>query len=1112
MEDILVSHLRTYFSGTQGSQDADTALTAAACGPGFIPAALTVLDAPDVPASWGTLLLILLKRYTVSECWEAGAEYQVPAGERALLRAALLKLLHHPVSKVRTQAAVLIASVAEHDWPAQWPELFPALEVALADTASAEGQRRDAALLCLKYFTETLSPEQAAIAAKAVLPHVLQSMNLPGAPVAHKVRGFEVLSSFITLLTAAEATGSGDASAATLKEVVHHTLVTLAQALALALPGPAADDEAAGVLAAQNVALGVLKLLLETVPKLLRPVLGELLPRLGQWAAQLTAQFVAQVVDGDGGPIWHGDDGMSIDYVCLAQTWLSVLAAWAACANGKVVKSLKPFIPSLVQLCLYLCQLPASSLEAWAEDPDQFVAEEQNIGVDASVRCSVQDALGDLWHAHAPAVLASLVDVAAVPLARAVRGDNSGPLRAWKCAESALLLMGVLGPQFAHKWKSAAGSAPLDVPGFLRATQEIIGTAGKCLQCSATSATIDGSISCAAAPTEHTELSSAFLVARALATTARMGSVLAIDQIMPLIHGCVHGLGTSQTVPVRMAACTALRQLLRTAAEQDPTGSSWAAQVGPAVERLGELCVVASEDTLHVPLQAVCTLVSRSAPDAVAASERALGPLLVALWIRHINHPTLSGLTSDAIAALLSVQHAGLRAAFIPRMFPTLGSVLQQAADAPGAADMALQLLRKAVDVCGSPIPEPIKGVLPDVVALLQSASKEDTALLQYGADVLAAYVEAAGADIHSLVVPGTSQLFLGVVMAFLSLLLEPDALTDSACLGVGRLLTAVLLIAGDVRSPDVQVALARAVQRLAHAKLPSLHNRIVLVFAALFSSADSSVCSALVSTLAHVQVPVAKYQLGGARRDGEAANTGGTENGAAALCRAWLATHRYNDPGTFAWRVAAMGLQNLLTCAELPAALAGAVVPGALQLPQHTGVQTRTAAAAAGAVTPDVSLLAAMWAMGARVLLDIDEHAKADAEHDDEDWADSSDAGSDDGEFEASQLDPNAFISADELAMLSDVAGGGTMVDLGMQMGMWGGDDDDDSLEEEDPVDEFGTWSRTHPAASADVDQHVRAALARGIVGAGAVHSELKLALRAGEFSALEKALQGSG
>jgi hypothetical protein len=73
---------------------------------------------------------IVIKRF-VADHWE-----QVSPEERLTIKQSLPHALNDPSAKIRSCAASAVASIAEKDLPAEWPELIPWLVGSLKDSAN----------------------------------------------------------------------------------------------------------------------------------------------------------------------------------------------------------------------------------------------------------------------------------------------------------------------------------------------------------------------------------------------------------------------------------------------------------------------------------------------------------------------------------------------------------------------------------------------------------------------------------------------------------------------------------------------------------------------------------------------------------------------------------------------------------------------------------------------------------------------------------------------------------------------------------------------------------------------------------------------------------------
>jgi hypothetical protein len=125
------------------------------------------------------LAAVLLKQY-IKEYWEvAPGTGKTPCSpeEKKFVRDALPHGLMENQSKMQTAVGVAIASIAMHDWPEKWPELFPGLLQLLRSPASHQVL---GAVRCLALLTDHISNTQLPQLLPPLLPELAGLCGVAG--------------------------------------------------------------------------------------------------------------------------------------------------------------------------------------------------------------------------------------------------------------------------------------------------------------------------------------------------------------------------------------------------------------------------------------------------------------------------------------------------------------------------------------------------------------------------------------------------------------------------------------------------------------------------------------------------------------------------------------------------------------------------------------------------------------------------------------------------------------------------------------------------------------------------------------------------------------------
>ena len=178
MSDImaqLVACLQaTLHMDTATRQAAEQRLRELGALPGYCHCLVVLSLDEAVPVAIRQLAAVVLRQYVRIHWCEAADDFAppcVPADERAAVRAALPAGLRASVPRVRTAVSMVIACIAQWDWPEEWPGLMAELLAPLHAVAGADGGAAAAALgalRCLEMCAGELAEEHMAPALQAL--------------------------------------------------------------------------------------------------------------------------------------------------------------------------------------------------------------------------------------------------------------------------------------------------------------------------------------------------------------------------------------------------------------------------------------------------------------------------------------------------------------------------------------------------------------------------------------------------------------------------------------------------------------------------------------------------------------------------------------------------------------------------------------------------------------------------------------------------------------------------------------------------------------------------------------------------------------------------------
>lgn len=994
---------------------------------------------------------------------EGAPRFIVSDEEKAAIRDLLPSILAHPSSKLRTAVGMVMAAIGEHDWPEQWPDLFPSL---LACLKHDNMLLVHGALRCLCFFSERISTTHIVDAASLLYPELLRIME----DVAHydariRLRATTVFRHVLdTMAAVAHAHPEvADAVFTPILPKVHEVCLRDLGTWPLT-----------SVQAALNQA--VLRLyvaLFEAFPEALEADLNVVYPALCEFLVKLQPVFVSRTVLGeedesaddgrDATEAMYDSDGDALGLDSLAMQALVTFSVMTNLPNKAYRKLIKASLRDVVHTTIGFMQITAEQLDTWESDPEQFVTEEDDDSLMSSVRHTGEDLLAETLFPLEKAATRAICEAAETRMREA--GSGEAGAEGWRLTEAAMVALGKASPSIVEMCleaaagtggaaggrkgkskKKKAATAPLNLEELVTALHSMA-TAGV----SATSTA-----------------SSAVLAGRALWLGGRLARAIPQAQVASFFEVAVAGMEATQPMPVRAAACRALRKLVHRV-----EGPSLVPLLPAAIERAAHFTTSGGEAGLVLALGTLRQLIKVS-PQVATAVAPALMPPMRALWTQFVVDPVVGEAVSDVIAEFIAVEDAVpvVSAELAPQMEAVLAAM---DAHPSGVVTAVMEVLRKMVEMSRKPIPDDLFRFFGPMMQCVVNTA--DSSAMQSGADCLAAFVNVATDQIVALTLEdGTSAVQF--LMTVIAKLLDPSVASDSAALYTGKLVSSTVSVLGGHMDPTVlQGMLHACATRLQAAQMPSLIQTLVLVFAHLILAHDE-VCDMLAG------MPVAADE-----------SRAGVSNALQLLGVMWVQYASF-FVGNFNTKISSLALAKLVRADATHGYMSGIVVEGD-ELPDESerrGPRTRSVRKEA---PPKVQMLP--WPVRACVLL----AREAAADEEEEEWDDEDDS-DEDGGFGgygddgagagagatgfhgAGAAERSPFAPADDFEkfLLSDTVGGG-----GAGAGaspFHDNDYDDDDGDDGDDDDGYYFNAKAHPLYNVDLKGELVGFFAEVAAGAG--------------------------
>uniref|UniRef100_A0A0D6QYM5 Importin N-terminal domain-containing protein n=1 Tax=Araucaria cunninghamii TaxID=56994 RepID=A0A0D6QYM5_ARACU len=776
---------------------AEDSLKQASAHPGFGVALAKITINRELPLGLRQLAAVLLKQY-VKQHWQEGEENYipptVPSADKGVIRNLLLQSLDDPHRKICTAVGMAVASIAQYDWPEEWPELISVLLTLINDQTNMNGVR--GALRCLALVSGDLDDKFLPKLVPVLFPclhTIVSSVNVYDSSMRH--RALAILHSCISTLGVMSGVFEEET-----RELVTPMLKTWLEQFSSILSPPVASEDPDD----WGLRMEVFKSLTQMVENYPRLVLSEfsviLEPLWQTFVSSLGVYELASIqgvndsyagrADSDG-----SDQSLEAFIIQLFEFLLSVIG------NTKMAKVIKKHVGDLVYYTIAFMQITEDQVETWLSDANQYVADEDDVMY--SCRISGVLLLEELVSTYGLVGIRSIIDAVKKRVGEASQAKAVGNPNWWKLREAAILAFGSLSeslvePQF-------EGSLKFDLEAFLDdILAQDIGTG---------------------------VVEFPFLHARAFWAAAKLCLVVSNGRHEQFVYAAMRALALDVPPPVKVGACRALSQLL-------PRSNTEFVRphMGNVFSALASLLKEASDETLHLVLESLQAAVKADQQSTVAV-ESDISPLLLNIWAQHVSDPFIS---IDAVEVLEAIKDVpGCLHPLVSRVLPSIGPILANPQQQPtglvaGTLDLLTMLLKNA--------PVEVVKVIHDVcfhsviAIILQS---DDHSELQNGTECLAAFV-LWGKD-GLLTWGGDSSVNMKMLLDAAARLLSPD-MDSSGSLFVGSYILQLILHLSSYMAPHLRDLVVALVRRMETSEILGLKSSLLLVFARLVHMSSPNV------------------------------------------------------------------------------------------------------------------------------------------------------------------------------------------------------------------------------------------------------------------------------
>ncbi|GAA5933997.1 karyopherin KAP114 [Sporobolomyces koalae] len=757
---------------------------------------------------------------------------------KAQVRQVVFAGLSDPIRKIRLACANIISSVAQPDWPDDWPTLMDEL-LALVRSPSIDAVEGGMRVLS-DFVSISLTEDQLLPIARDMLPTLLTILGSPQTyGPATRARSILIFRQCVmTLFTVKDE--HPEAVRAAIGEILPQWLDAFRQLLEVDIAGELKEGNWEGI-AVRIAIFNALEVILNSFPSTLKSTLPLF---VSQSSAHLSAvlpiydaAYLSNSSDFSIPSTSAGDEDSDIS-MDLGSFVATILDFIAQAARRKTVRSLfaennKPTagLVEFLKQAIEFSKMTTEDEDTWASDPNAFVADEDDEMVSQNVRAAALDMSIAFVETFSSSGLIALQTAFESIAAQSEQLRSQSNEDWWKGLESALAVVGGISEDLIdHVQERAEEGRP---PKF-NLERVFEGIVMNCLSASNVQ----------------------FLQGRAFVFASQYSEALPSQLAKQYIDAAIQVLDSADAgVPVKVSAVRALTNFFRhLKANVDSS------QAALALSKLLPLLPQATENTLVLVLDAIQSSLKGGSSAVTAETYALLIKALLETWFAKPEDPILGSAISDVFGSLSSSTSPNARTAILNSALPALSAIMTELKVDPLSvrASTAVDIADNIFTHMPSPL---LAGSFERIAENLFVAlnATDDRDVTQSGLNIVTSVIRK---DVNQLLTwsSASGQSGLELVLAQVANQLQPSD-SEAGGLFVGDLVIHLLRKAGPAIGPVLPDLLKAFVNRLATAQTAMFTQSMVLPFAYVIDQQLDTALSLLESIVVPPQTPGAAQQ-----------------------------------------------------------------------------------------------------------------------------------------------------------------------------------------------------------------------------------------------------------
>lgn len=734
------------------------------------------------------LASVMLKQY-VEDCWaDESEEGQSSNGAllvnneaKIAIKTILPQGLYDPNSKIRSVVAYSISNIASYDWPNDWQELFDIIVKCLSGNENSV----HGAMKVLVEFTLDLD-KQIAEVGPMILSEVYRIFEAQDVySVSTRSYAVEILNSLLrsinTHIDSKQEQGN----------ILNPILPTFMQKMIGGLTVPNGPHSSFQL---KTQIIKVLKYMISDMPKFANQYLAAILPPIWQLLTQMADIYIKVVVnETEENPFVSNSEGdENEDFTAMILQTFEFLHTIIEMKKYK--GAVTNVLTDLIYIVILYMQMTEEQVQSWHDDPEKFVEDEDEQGIDFTIRSTVTDVLLIIGQEYEQKLLPCLSEALSKHIAVADADRNAGNAHWWKVYEASMLAVG------SFKDLIVESEGKFDMAQYMNLVKN----------------TMEYQVS-------------PYLLGRCLWIFSRYSDCNIYDQqtLQQVIDITINSMSPEKPIVLKITAARAIYGFCTNLRECNDERKTF---LVPKLEQFFE-CLMPlfsqSQNTVQgLLLETLTAVISYDATVTAAISSKVVS-LTIAMFLKYHDDRFILEIVQD-ILKILS-QNPYCLMPLQEKIIPTLISILNsEGAQTSTMQDIALDILCTVVKYSRGPLSGiMVESAFPAAVHCILRT--EDHSVMQSGGECLRAFLTVDAEQICSY----KNGEGLNYIMQVTTMLLNPMN-TESTAAFIGRLVITIITKVGNLLGENVDLLLKAVISKMQLVEALNVIMSLVMIFAHL--------------------------------------------------------------------------------------------------------------------------------------------------------------------------------------------------------------------------------------------------------------------------------------